>query len=734
MAEKTTTILQGHALQAFINKAFALLDNDEKSAITASEREAAVFELMQQYRFAPTTVDELQELHRLWLHLEYPQAAHALLCEHRPSVLAHLDAAQRPAASIRLALAEIQSLESMGDSQTLKTRLQQTAEQLAAQPRDSYTHDRWYNWNTSAINGHCFEVIEWALDKGWSAYGEAQYAWDYIKDHPAIQPFLCAQAKADLAHQCGNPDAVRQHLLQATHALHQASIAQPIDWEYWLALAEFAVEVSPEQVEHVLQAGLDSCNQQDAPPSPMLARCRQVAAARMLASACHTMGDLSGALRWAEQGFFELPHDWRFREFVLFRLELLQQAEHWLPLAQLALHCTLHGEDQVELWELAHKLLVNHSREVRMLGAVIIAFHHMDAGRRKMLRGNGITMPQSAGEQEQQALHWLNQAREHCPQHPLADLLEGWYLTRTKAPNWTKALPLLEQSLPHLPEHASAAFLGALWHARLRQLKVEEALARPFIPSNDGFWCAQLADDLQYSIANKIGKKLAPDRLEPLAQRYREEGLAHFETFWQSRQGSVFSANCSWYASLCGSLAQNHCKQQRYPKARDLYQRAIAAHADYSAYQIPHWQGLVECCLAQGDDPAAIGFAESLWHAIIEGNGHAGDDDYKEYYPGNYCVPISEALHRLGRDLEITIWLECLMQWLNDQKPEDPDTRYRLQRDCQSDALNMLCILAIRHSTAALDYLKAQINSIRAIGDSELLNKAEQLIKTLQRN
>jgi len=730
MSQKTPTILQGAALQAFINKAFALLEQDEHSTITASEREAAVTELMQQYQFAPATVDELLELHRLWLHLEYPQAAHAALCEHRPSVLAHLDTAQRPAASIRLALAEIESLQSMGDSQTLKTRLQQTAEQLAAQPRDSYTHDRWYNWNTSAINGHCFEVIEWALDKGWPAYGEAQYAWDYIKDHPAIGPFLCAHAKADLAYQRGNPGAVRQHLAQATHALHQASIAQPIDWEYWQALAEFAVQVSPEQVEDVLQAGLDGCNRQDDPLSPMLARCRQVTAARVLARACHKMGDLSGAMHWAEQGFFELPSDWGFVEFVLFRLELLQQAEHWLALAQLALHCTLHGERQyklmLKLWRLAHELLVNHSREVRMLGAVIIAFHYMHARLRKMLRESDIAIPKNDQEQEKQALYWLNQAREHCPQHPLADLLEGWYLTRKKAPNWTKALPLLEQSLPHLPEHANTEFLGALWHVRLKQLKVEEALARPFIPSNDGFWCAQLADDLQFSIPNKIGKKLTPGRLEPLVQRYREEGFAHFETFWKSGRGSFFNANRSWYASLCGRLAQNHCKQQRYLKARDLYQRAIAARADYSAYQIPYWQGLLACCLEQGDDFAAVGFAESLWHALM-----AEVTDHNGHYPGSDCVSISEALHRLGRDLEITIWLERLMQWLSEQNPQDPQTRWHLQRDCQNNALDMLTILATRHSAPVLDYLTAQMDSINAIGDSALFNKAKQLLTTL---
>jgi len=737
MPKKTPTILQGAALQAFINKAFALLEQDEHSAITENERKSAACELMRQHRFVPTTVDELLELHRLWLNLEQAQAAHAALCEHRQSIVQCLAAEQRPAASIRLALAELESLERMGDSETLKILLQQTAEQLGAQPRDVDTHDRWYDWNTAAINGQCFDLIAWALDKGYPAYGEAQYEWDYIKNHPGIQPFLCTQAKADLAHEQGNLPAVRQHLAQAIHALSQASRQQPVDWEYWQALAEFAVKVSPEQVEDLLQVALACCREQDEPPSPMLARCRQVAAARLFASACHKTGDLSGALRWAEQGFFELHPDWRYEDFVVFRLDLLQQAGHCLPLVQLALHCTLHGEPQYELtlklWQLANELTVNRSSEVRMMGAVIIAFHHMDAGLRKMLRRVGIDMPQNDQEQETQALHWLNQAREHCPQHPLADLLEGWYLTRKKAPNWTKALPLLEQSLPHLPEHASPEFLGALWRVRLKQLKVEEALARPFIPSNDGFWCARLADDLQFSIPNKIGKTLAPHRLGFLVQRYREEGLAHFETFWQSGQGRFFSANRSCYASLCRHLAQNHCQQQRYPKARDLYQRAIAARADDSRYQIPYWQGLVECCLKQGDDPAAVGFAESLWHALMtEYNGHAGDDDYKGHYPGSYCVPISEALHRLRRDLEITIWLERLMQWLNDQKPEDPDTRYRLQRDCQSDALDMLGILAIRHSTAALDYLKAQISCIRAIGDAELLGKAEQLLQTCQ--
>jgi len=740
MLGKAQTILQGDALQAFIDKAFALLDEDENSVIiTENERKAAVSELMQPYRFIPATVDELRNLHRLWHNLEQPETALAVITEHRHSILQSLCAPQRAAASIRLALAEIDSLQSMGDSQALPQRLQETAEQLAAQPRDVFTHDYWYDWNTAAMDGECFDVIEWALDKGYPAYGW-QGAWsDRLS---SIQPFLQAQAKANLAHQRGNPDAVQRHLQTAVQALLQASRQQAIDWYDWAALAEFAIEVSPEQVERILQVALKYCSEQDASPNLPLARHRQIMAARLRAQACHLLGDLPAALDWAEQGFFELPH-WDFEEFVLLRLELLQQAEQWLPLAQLTLHVVLHdanyGELLPKLWQLAQEWAgdnglisaIRHADEVRMTGAVIIAFHYIDAGKRRWLREQGIDMPSTNEEQEKQALHWLNQAREHCPQHPLADLLEGWYYTRKKAPNWASALSLLEQSLPLLPEHASHEFLGALWLARFKSLKVTEALARPFIPSEDGYWCAQLAYDLQVSIPNKLGKKLIPDRLEPLIQRYRQEGLQHFETFWQSGQGRFFSANCSWYASLCAAVADYWRKQQRYLEARDLYQRAIAARADHCGYQIPYWQALLQCTLQQGDDEAAIGFAESLWHAMTaEYNGHTQDDGYKGYYPGSDCVSISQALHRLGRDLEITIWLDRLMQWLGEQKPEDSDTCYRLQRDCQSDTLEMLSILAIRHSTAAIDYLQAQINGIRAIGDTELLNKAEQLLQT----
>jgi len=87
MLGKAQTILQGDALQAFIDKAFALLDEDENSAITENERKAAVSELMQPYRFIPTTVNELRNLHRLWHNLEQPETALAAITEHSHGIV-----------------------------------------------------------------------------------------------------------------------------------------------------------------------------------------------------------------------------------------------------------------------------------------------------------------------------------------------------------------------------------------------------------------------------------------------------------------------------------------------------------------------------------------------------------------------------------------------------------------------------------------------------------------------
>jgi len=104
--------------------------------------------------------------------------------------------------------------------------------------------------------------------------------------------------------------------------------------------------------------------------------------------------------------------------------------------------------------------------------------------------------------------------------------------------------------------------------------------------------------------------------------------------------------------------------------------------------------------------------------------------DHIGYYFGSDCVLISEALHRLGHDLEISIWLDRLMQWLSEQKPEDPQTRFRLQQSVLNDVLEMLKILAIRHSVSAREYASAQLDNIRAIGDEVLLSKARQWLQT----
>lgn len=81
-------VLEGEALHAFVDQAHELLQqDDEGSGIAAPERQAAVRELLAQQRFVPSTVGELERLHDLWLDLDQPETANALLREHRDAAL-----------------------------------------------------------------------------------------------------------------------------------------------------------------------------------------------------------------------------------------------------------------------------------------------------------------------------------------------------------------------------------------------------------------------------------------------------------------------------------------------------------------------------------------------------------------------------------------------------------------------------------------------------------------------
>jgi len=734
----TKTILQGDALQVFIDQAFQLLNEDEDNnprVISESERQAAVAELMQQYQFAPDSVDKLHGLWRLWLNVEQPKQAFHLLNQYREPLLQALEPSERAAARILLALCEIDCLVDLGETRALQALLRQTAKQLAAQPVGVYTHDRWYEWNDSAMRGECFDVVEWALDCGYPAYGAAQHVWDYLAgNHPVIKPFLSAQAKADLAHKRGDRAATAQHLTAATAAMREASQKQPIDWGQWQSLAEFALEACPPQVESILQVALAICREQDDPPSAPLERCREVSAARVRARLCHQQGDLNGALRWSERGFFGLLNDFDdYADLFCFRLNLLRQAENWQALSEFILHCLLQSESWHhsgiggQIWSLAQRLCADSELcgEVRMRAAVIIAYCYSDKTLRKALREDAIDMPKDEGEQQRQARHWLALAREYCSAHPLADLIQGWLYSKQKKPAWGKALPLLEQSLPQLPQYATNDFLGALWMARFKCLKAEQALERPFVPSLDGYWCAQFADDLKQHFSH-----LAPKHLPSLIQRYLEEAVKQFERFWQSGEGSFSSSNLSWYTDACCQLAGHYRAQQRYFEARQLYQRAIASR-DEEGMQVGPWRELLDCVIDEGDDLAIVEVAENLWHCSTA-EGDYVNDSYFCHYPGDYCASVCMALHRLERDLEISIWLDRLSQWFSQQQPTSPELRAGVKRAYENHSLDVLEILGIRHAALALEYLHARFEAIEALGDKDIWQKAQELRQSLE--
>ncbi|KEH09626.1 hypothetical protein GY14_11845 [Delftia tsuruhatensis] len=157
-------ILEGEALHAFMDQAHDLLQQeDETSPIAPAERQAAVMELLSQQRVAPATVSELERLHDLWLDLERPETANALLREHRDATLQHLQGDNHLLATASLALSDIQSRLRF-DREGGVALLAPAADLMGRLPHTGEPYRYWNGWHYLAREAQAWELAE----KAWT--------------------------------------------------------------------------------------------------------------------------------------------------------------------------------------------------------------------------------------------------------------------------------------------------------------------------------------------------------------------------------------------------------------------------------------------------------------------------------------------------------------------------------------------------------------------------------------
>ena len=691
-----TAALQGDALYALLDQAQELLNNydeDDSTHISREERVAAATELMGQQSFAPANVLELERVHDFWLFLEQPQAANALLQQHRDAAVSGTDDLGTEEAALRLSLSDIQSR--MGfDPEGARTLLAPTAQAIAQLPEEVDSDNYWHGWHWMASQLQAWQAAATGLQL---QREQERRNPDLAEDAAYLDAILLAR-KAELAHKGGSSSEAASLAQNAINTLRDAAADQHVDFDRWMTLADHVLPLAPQSLPALLMACEQQLSrQEDPPPSQAVKAHRQVRIVRLQAQACAQAGQIEAALQLAPQGHFGLTDD-QGCPFSSQYLEWLVQAGRLDEAADLALENTLHARPVVAVtaYHLARQRIdTDPARSITW--ALILAMGGIDEDMRQLLA------------QEEQAAHppefYMNMVRAAQPQHPVLAAIEGMKWAQKR--KMELALPLLEQSVGQHPEFADTDKLPALWAARFAVLPLEEALARPFPESHGGHWCyaAGVVLDDEDDLARLMGgKKKVPSQevRNPLVVRYYEEGLRRFENFWATGQGRFKDADLHVYSMLCNNLAIKYRFMGRYDEAAALHQKGL----DSSPFA-EHQDGLLWCAIGKDDDAEIVAQAERLWHFSQEYG-------YGRHEPTTYFSTVALSLYKLDRDDEISIWMERLDQWFNDlDEDEQPDNR----RNYLASLMSMLDFFSSTRPELVLPRLRAHQDEVIALRD-----------------
>jgi len=495
--------IQGNALCRLLERAKALLSvNSELSEISIAERRAAVIDLLEQYTLLPRTLDELEEVHKLWIALQRFDTANAVLQQHRDQVLQTADV---PAsAALQLTLWDLESRWYF-DSAAGFVRLFSIDRQLRQLSLSLPKHERSRCkalWNRVARQYQAWDLIEDKID--WER--RQAHSWNGHGQSALWRDAVACYRKAQLMRDKGDRQAVERYIKEAVDIMSAADDSDGINFEHWHELAEVALFCAPQKIDviaHAVQKQYECREKRRSDISVQVmalstvaqdisrcahARTRQFRIAQWRARAAYTLSggkNPEAALHLASAGYFSGPElDGVF--FVENVLQWLIQAGRLDEAAVLAFDSILHQSDQV-----AHRsyMLAQERFETdpdihrRLIWVLILAWSRFDKALGDLLFDEFRCLKPTTlalGE-------LLERARCMEPAHPMLALTEGMHYA--KVFQWDKALPLLERGVLDCPQHANAVHVCTLWAARFVVLGVDDALARPFPHSHGGGWC-----------------------------------------------------------------------------------------------------------------------------------------------------------------------------------------------------------------------------------------------------
>jgi cellulose synthase operon protein C len=677
--------LQGEALLSFLDQSLEQLFSEHRSArISHTDREHALAELLSQQQFTPQTLSELVQLHSAWMYAGQPAMAVQTLAQHSNTVTHSLQGPALWHAQASIALHRAQSLlseDATAAQQALADALPPMRQLDAETLAPLYPH-----WMSLAQSCEAHTLAEQAID--WLTpllTHDAQSFTDRVQ--PWLDKTRLAQARADDAAVLSHAHAAITQMAQLQH-----DDAHP-DFDTWAQLGDMLLPVCPASVTQWASTSQAHLQRTEATaPSPAVRQHRAIYTARLQALACAQLGQLDQAIAWGRLGRYELS-GYEGDDFVATWMEWLYAQDLLDELAPIALESVFHSRPaslQVG-WKVAQECIERDTPH-RATWARILAWCCMDRECRER-----VPAPPHPAQ------HYLEIVQAESPDDGIVMLMKGLELARSRK-QWDKALPLLEQACAQHPQLCNSEVVLMLWAARFH-IHGEAALQMPIPAAPSGHWSYGLGvaldddDDMKPYMGGK--KNLPAHALrQALVQHYYEQGLAHFEQFWQTGQGGFKDADIHIYSMLCNNLAIKLRHNEDYARAADLHQRGLA-----SSPFAEHLHGLLWCSIMPDDYVGIARTAESLWH-------FAREHGYGRHNPYLYFNWVAEALFHLDRSAEISIWLERLELWWQEEADEDDAEERHQYLEC---LLIMLDFFATGHAALVAPRLPALVQEVRPL-------------------
>ncbi|NHZ61716.1 hypothetical protein [Massilia genomosp. 1] len=671
-------------LDAFLDQAEAALAQQQEAGIDPALIRASLKSMMDAGRYRADTLSNVRRLYSLWLGAGEPLAALRVIDTDGVQLAEALPEDERGRWPLNLAFFRMEPLHALGEHAAFCAGLEAAYALLSALPAGLQYEQAWGQLADQSVDAGAYELARrcalgrHALARANPARARLQ-AWDDT---------LLAISTAHSFTLEGREEEARQFGTRAIEVLASAGADQEIAHGDWLSLGHSLVEIVPEAIDAIVRQARARI------PADLVMFARRdidVRVARLEALALRRQGALAQALDKMALARTVITGDKDDRYSGLM-LEWLFEAGRHADAARLAFDIVYHELESTGTHALgATRQALAEGLDGQPYWQLALACAGMTEA------GAGVR----EGEDEAPYVgRQLALARALAPAHPAIDAVEGLYLLKA-AGDSRRAVPLLEAAV----RDASLAKLDLVVKLSLARIHLHgalAALAMPFVPAAGAHACYETGVHLESLFGEHLqGQVHNPkEAAAAFAARYYNLGLARFDAYLAGATGHSGDGFAPACAMLCNNLAVYYRDNLGDTAgALALHYKGIDASA------LPHhYDGILSCHRMDRNDAGVVDSAEMLWHSAAE-NGDT------QHHPAMYVGAVCAALHRLGREADIPIWLERLEQWWRDAHAQ---TRAMLEKAYLGTLVEVLSSMMHTQPADALPRLDALLPAVRA--------------------